>query len=655
MVFCLGHTCVGITRRGGHILLEGLPGVGKTALVKALGEMLGLEFKRVQFTPDLMPGDILGTHILQENADGRRTMEFHAGPIFSNLLLADEINRASPKTQSALLEAMQERAVTLLGATRPLPDPFFVLASQNPIEMEGTYPLPEAQSSTYGDISVQVESLHVTDVGSGYGEHRAIIANNSAVKAHRVTVIVLYGYADLKNNVRREVELAPQARATFSLFIPAWAGAYEAEVIIDGDRQRELVKISNRPGILDANNRSFGLLLSPTVLKGNVTSSGNFEEGFKGSDGKKLFATQSPEMPVAEWNANWLSYARFDGVMVSAEELDSAPETVRSALLRYAECGGALLVLGNWQVPPQWQARQGFITNEKVESVADNAGDEKSAAARLHTMWRVENDSVTATVNQALPSIAARSKSSVDLRTVFLGFGTVTITDAIDPSKISVNQWKWASWNFTASRPHSEAFYRLADLNQAFQVIEQFGVPMRGLFVLMLLFVIVIGPVNLFWLARWTNDQHLDSGWVSARVPAFFKLRKSEPRRERLNIRQSADGTATLVNGLGTEIAQLWWADASGKIHSVANIAAGAQASLKVTELKALAMPSRLREAYSGDWLKEFQSFSSLPQTVLMPNCYLAVLNATPFVEEGLKGVKTRNVRNLVYGVRGEQ
>jgi MoxR-like ATPase len=135
---------VGILSRG-HVLLEGVPGVGKTALVKALGQLLGLEFKRVQFTPDLMPGDILGTHILQESDNGTRDMTFRAGPVFTNILLADEINRASPKTQSALLEAMQERAVTLLGMTRTLPEPFFVLASQNPIELEGTYPLPEAQ------------------------------------------------------------------------------------------------------------------------------------------------------------------------------------------------------------------------------------------------------------------------------------------------------------------------------------------------------------------------------------------------------------------------------------------------------------------------------------------------------------------------------
>ena len=129
----------------GHILLEGVPGVGKTALVKALGQLLNLDFNRVQFTPDLMPGDIVGTHILQQTPEGKREMTFQAGPVFTNILLADEINRASPKTQSALLEAMQERSVTLLGNTRTLPNPFFVLASQNPIELEGTYPLPEAQ------------------------------------------------------------------------------------------------------------------------------------------------------------------------------------------------------------------------------------------------------------------------------------------------------------------------------------------------------------------------------------------------------------------------------------------------------------------------------------------------------------------------------
>jgi MoxR-like ATPase len=129
---------------GGHILLEGLPGLGKTELVKGLSRLLHLGTKRVQFTPDLLPGDITGNPVLQET-DGRRSFVFQPGPLFTNIVLADEINRASPKTQSALLEAMQERRVTVLGETHPLPRPFFVLATQNPIELEGTYPLPEAQ------------------------------------------------------------------------------------------------------------------------------------------------------------------------------------------------------------------------------------------------------------------------------------------------------------------------------------------------------------------------------------------------------------------------------------------------------------------------------------------------------------------------------
>lgn len=130
---------------GGHVLLEGQPGLGKTVLVRSLADALDLEFARVQFTPDLMPADVTGTHIVTEDESGRRRFEFQPGPLFANLLLADEINRATPKTQSALLEAMQERQVTVGDRSRPLPSPFFVLATQNPIELEGTYPLPEAQ------------------------------------------------------------------------------------------------------------------------------------------------------------------------------------------------------------------------------------------------------------------------------------------------------------------------------------------------------------------------------------------------------------------------------------------------------------------------------------------------------------------------------
>jgi MoxR-like ATPase len=130
---------------GGHVLLEGVPGLGKTLLVRTLGDVLSLRFNRIQFTPDLMPADIVGTTIVSEDIDGRRALRFQAGPVFANIVLADEINRATPKTQSALLEAMQEQTVSTGETTRPLPRPFFVLATQNPLEMEGTYPLPEAQ------------------------------------------------------------------------------------------------------------------------------------------------------------------------------------------------------------------------------------------------------------------------------------------------------------------------------------------------------------------------------------------------------------------------------------------------------------------------------------------------------------------------------
>ena len=129
----------------GHVLLEGVPGLGKTSLVRTLSEAVDLEFSRIQFTPDLMPADIIGTDVIMEDADGGRRFQFQPGPVFANILLADEINRATPKTQSALLEAMQEKHVTVGGKSHRVGEPFLVLATQNPLEMEGTYPLPEAQ------------------------------------------------------------------------------------------------------------------------------------------------------------------------------------------------------------------------------------------------------------------------------------------------------------------------------------------------------------------------------------------------------------------------------------------------------------------------------------------------------------------------------
>jgi MoxR-like ATPase len=148
---------------GRHALLEGVPGLGKTMLIRTLADALDLKFARIQFTPDLMPSDIVGTDILEEQEDGRRAFRFQQGPVFANLILADEINRATPKTQSALLEAMQEKTVTVANRSYRLEPPFFVLATQNPLEMEGTYPLPEAQLDRFM-FKVNVTFPSMTDL-----------------------------------------------------------------------------------------------------------------------------------------------------------------------------------------------------------------------------------------------------------------------------------------------------------------------------------------------------------------------------------------------------------------------------------------------------------------------------------------------------------
>ncbi|OJY88739.1 MAG: AAA family ATPase [Lysobacterales bacterium 63-13] len=168
---------------GGHCLLEGVPGLGKTLLVRSLGEALNLEFRRIQFTPDLMPSDILGTEILEEDhGTGKRVFKFQKGPVFTSLLLADELNRTPPKTQAALLEAMQEHTISYAGTTYPLPQPFFVLATQNPLEQAGTYPLPEAQLDRF--------LLHVRVDYPSEAEERSIIARTTGRAAGKVREVM---------------------------------------------------------------------------------------------------------------------------------------------------------------------------------------------------------------------------------------------------------------------------------------------------------------------------------------------------------------------------------------------------------------------------------------------------------------------------------
>lgn len=593
-----------------------------------------------------------------------------------------------------------------------------------------------AQVQNFGDISVRVEALHSAGVGWGYIEHRATLINNSRTKSHQATLLLSSGSEDSyevgsRELLRRIIELAPGVTATASLYGHATSGVLR--ISIDGQMQDPDVEVSNeRVGNLNIHSSDgFGLLLSQKVFKSGLGSSVNFEQGSKDTSGESLASTQTYQAPISDWSTGWMTYARFHGVIVSGEELNAVSESVRTALLRYVERGGSLMVIGYWQVPPQWRTRQGAIKDEEVTWPASGSGK----------------------LPVPVPSPAPKpSKPQKDLPVFYLGFGNVIVTGDIDPAQITVNQWRHLGLNFEATRPRLTQYNNLTEINDKFQVVERLGVPVRGLFALILLFVIVIGPVNLIWLARrkrkiwmlwtvpvisfmtclavagsalfgegwnattriealtildeashraatigwiafyspitpndglhfsydtevypqlpgkvlytrrtlpeqiidWTSDQHLASGCVSARIPAFFRFRKSELRRERLSLRPSAGGLA-VVNGLGGEIKQLWLADRDGRILNASNIAAGSQSELVRTSLQTTGEAGKLREVLSVDaWLSHFRLIEQTPQQYLMPNSYLAIIEASPFVEEGLKNAKTRRARTLVYGLSAE-
>ncbi len=236
---------------GGHCLLTGAPGLAKTLLVHSVASIFHLEFQRIQFTPDLMPADILGTEILQEAADGARELRFVRGPIFANVLLADEINRTPPKTQSALLEAMQERQVTVAGNRYTLAPPFFVLATQNPIEMEGTYPLPEAQLDRflfnvvldYLPEDEEVEVVRRTTAAPGE-EVEALFSGDDVLAFHEVVRKVPVAEEVVRYAVRLAAATRPNQPGSPE-FVDQWvgwgAGTRAAQALILGGKARALL------------------------------------------------------------------------------------------------------------------------------------------------------------------------------------------------------------------------------------------------------------------------------------------------------------------------------------------------------------------------------------------------------------------------------
>jgi hypothetical protein len=569
-----------------------------------------------------------------------------------------------------------------------------------------------AQTKQFGDIAVRVESIASSvEFGNGYEEYRAIIVNLSSQRAHQVTLIAPASTAlsSVTNNLllRRTVDVAAASTSQVSLFRPqSHPGGIDFAVIIDGERQEDAVPAEvARTGawVRRAVNR-LTLLISQRVSRSKLISEAAVEEGLKESTAEIDVAYLPYDVPLNEWSANWLGYTQFDGIILASDDLREMPSGVRSALWSYMECGGSLLVIGSWEVPQQWEGRQ--------------------------------------------HSIISASKGKSDLPFYYIGFGTLILTGNVDPKQIDASQWGDIKDHWEDSRQDESFYTPLADINREFPVIDRIGVPVRGFFIMMVVFVIVIGPLNLIWLSRrkkkiwllwtvpaisllttlavssfalfgeglgatarteamtildeashratsigwtgfyspvtpgdglhfsydtelnpkiywnftygdgpvrtidWTHDQHLASEWITARVPAYFMFRKSEARRERMTVREGANGSIRVVNGLGADIRQLWWADKTGELYTATNIHAGAESQLTPINLKAEGAADKLSDVYTGNWLEMFNHMEINPREALAPGCYLAVLDASPFVEEGLRNVKTRKVKTLVYGIQ---
>jgi len=289
---------------GGHVLLVGVPGLAKTLLVSSLARVLDLQFSRIQFTPDLMPSDITGTDILEEDATtGRRAMRFIRGPVFANVVLADEINRTPPKTQAALLQAMQEREVTAGGQTFQLPPPFFVLATQNPIELEGTYPLPEAQLDRFM-YNVRV------DYPSQDEEERIVATTTSAYVPKLERVLGAQDILALQQLVRRvpvsehviryAVRLARATRgaaggAGAPDFVTQWvswgAGPRASQYLVLGAKTRAVLRGRFAPGIEDVQ------AVAPSVLRHRIVT--NFTAEAEGVKPDRIVADLLAAIPTA--------------------------------------------------------------------------------------------------------------------------------------------------------------------------------------------------------------------------------------------------------------------------------------------------------------------------------------------------------------------
>lgn len=600
-------------------------------------------------------------------------------------------------------------------------------------------------------IHVSVEPISENSGSHGYVEYGIIVTNRSPEQAHHVQLKVpgsdASGRGDYLRAVSRSVQVGPASAVRVPLPIPALPSLADTNlgVKVDGrtlmDRNAvgdmDFPRLIALPNVFNRRRYPYSycqpqphnlyVLLSRSV-DNNVPEAAEKdlpapeEDSRHGApstevrpgvvkgmtagvpfDGQLQFVRT--ETPVSAWSTSWLAYSRFDGIAVSSDDMRIMPAGARTALLQYVECGGSLLVVGPWNVPENWKRRQ---------------------------------------------------QQKAGLACCLTGFGRVFVNPEPDCQKWTEDQWDLvrASWMRTASP--FQKMHNVVEANNLFPVVEDISIPIRGLSVLMLLFALVIGPVNLLLLSRWkrriwmlwttpaislatclavfgymliaegweghlrtesltildetthrastigwtafyapvapndglhfsydtelspqieeetywrrrnsggtartldwTHEQHLASGWLSARIPAHFMVRKSETRRERVAVSREPDGALTAVNGLGTEIRELWYADAQGRIYRAGPIEAGAQAALTPTE-KTLedAVPlERVHVQFQPDWTRNVEAVKANPASYLFPHSYVAVLEAAPFIEEGLRNVKTRRCAAVVLGIMKE-
>ena len=596
-----------------------------------------------------------------------------------------------------------------------------------------------ARATDFGDLRVQIENLSPGTHEHGYIEYRATIINRSSQQTHRVTLrlpATLTGAdSTALRALTRTIEVAPQSTVTLSLFKPPLEiGGSGIAVLIDGVEQDELLPTLVSQYEAYRYSVRGHLLISPAIKQSGVMLQAE-RVLQNNSRGQQNIDYEALEKAPAEWSQHWLAYSSYDGVIVTGAEMRAAPANVREALQQYVECGGVLLIFGEWEIASIWQHTRSITSWQEIYQVEPTPTPQAAPEA-----------TPTPTPKPAATPVPIPVRT--DSQHYEVGFGEIIVMNEPTPPALTDAQWRNIGFSFERTQEQLKGNYDFYENQKLSSLSGEFGTPVRGLFLVMLLFVVVIGPLNLWLLARWrkrlwllwtvpaislvtclavagyaifreglrgvervscmtlldetahrattlgyvslyspvtpgsglhfgtqteltikafsysdarrgarrsldwTTDQHLTTGWVAARVPALFELRKSETRRERLTITKNANGTFNVVNGLGANIETLWFADAQGTLHRAQNLAAGAPVLLERTETHLVEVDKMsMRQRFQSKWLDTIEKAPKEPERHLRAGHYLAVLDGAPFIEQGLSNLRERRARTLVYGI----